>query len=172
MPKHTDGQHKAPICPAGYLNHDHAGSILQHEPGLWQPWRVHTDVGIHIAWGVNECSIEPCLTQCRVPAVRSSALAHKMHRCSCSLRIFRYQLIACVSAVPGKKKRKGIRKEQKELAKLLHRSHLLCLLGRGLLYDQAASDLMLQVGHLLLQHLKVTYGLKTNCSKWGRLFSS
>lgn len=49
--------------------------------------------------------------------------------------------------MPGKKKRKGNTKEQKELARLLHRTHLLCLLARGLLYDQAASDPMLQARH-------------------------
>ena len=31
------------------------------------------------------------------------------------------------------------------MARLLHRTHLLCLLSRGLLYDQAASDALLQV---------------------------
>lgn len=31
------------------------------------------------------------------------------------------------------------------MARLLHRTHLLCLLSRGLLFDQAASDALLQV---------------------------
>ena len=46
---------------------------------------------------------------------------------------------------PSRARRKGITKEQREMARLLHRTHMLCLLSRGLLYDQAASDAVLQV---------------------------
>ena len=42
------------------------------------------------------------------------------------------------------------------MARLLHRSHLLCLLSRGLLYDQAASDPLLQVGYLVLDFASTT----------------
>ena len=46
---------------------------------------------------------------------------------------------------PSKARRKGITKQQREMACLLHRTHMLCLLSQGLLYDQAASDPLLQV---------------------------
>ena len=46
---------------------------------------------------------------------------------------------------PSRPRRKGITKEEREMARLLHRTHLLCLLSRGLLFDQAASDPLLQV---------------------------
>lgn len=52
-----------------------------------------------------------------------------------------------VCAGPSKPRRKGITKEDREMARLLHRTHLLCLLSRGLLYDEAANDPLLQVGH-------------------------
>ena len=51
-----------------------------------------------------------------------------------------------VTAGPSRPRRKGISKEDREMACLLHRTHLLCLLSRGLLYDQAASHALLQVG--------------------------
>lgn len=36
-------------------------------------------------------------------------------------------------------------KKRREAARRLHRAHLLCLLGRGSLYDAAACDPLLQV---------------------------
>ena len=48
-------------------------------------------------------------------------------------------------AGPSRPRRKGITKEDREMARLLHRTHLLCLLSRGLLYDEAANDPLLQV---------------------------
>lgn len=50
----------------------------------------------------------------------------------------------------SKARRKGITKEEREMARLLHRTHLLCLLSRGLLFDQAASDPLLQATLLSL----------------------
>ncbi|KAL0038560.1 hypothetical protein WJX77_010735 [Trebouxia sp. C0004] len=51
---------------------------------------------------------------------------------------------------PSKLRRKGITKADRETARLLHRTHLLCLLSRGLLYDEGASDPLLQVTMLSL----------------------
>ncbi|KAL4536811.1 hypothetical protein Ndes2437B_g06215 [Nannochloris sp. 'desiccata'] len=42
------------------------------------------------------------------------------------------------------RRRQAFAKEDRETARLVHRSHLLCLLGRGLLYDAAADDPLLQ----------------------------
>ena len=47
----------------------------------------------------------------------------------------------------GKKARPPVTREDRERALLLHRAHLLCLLGRGLLLDAAVSDCILQVLH-------------------------
>jgi len=44
----------------------------------------------------------------------------------------------------GNRRRQAFTKEDRETARLVHRSHLLCLLGRGLLYDAAADDPLLQ----------------------------
>lgn len=42
-------------------------------------------------------------------------------------------------------KRQGVTKKERQSAQRLHRSHLLCLLGRALLFDKAATDAELQV---------------------------
>lgn len=47
-------------------------------------------------------------------------------------------------------KRRSFTKADREAARLVHRSHLLCLLGRGLLYDQAADDALLQAAAVSL----------------------
>ncbi|KAL0052801.1 hypothetical protein WJX82_007986 [Trebouxia sp. C0006] len=53
-------------------------------------------------------------------------------------------------AGPSRPRRKGITKEDREMARLLHRTHLLCLLSQGLLYDEAANDPLLQATMLSL----------------------
>ncbi|KAK9840463.1 hypothetical protein WJX74_010195 [Apatococcus lobatus] len=45
---------------------------------------------------------------------------------------------------PQASKRKGFTKEDREEARLIHRSHILCLLARAMLLDAAASDPLLQ----------------------------
>ncbi|KAL3141472.1 hypothetical protein ABBQ32_005034 [Trebouxia sp. C0010 RCD-2024] len=61
-----------------------------------------------------------------------------------------FDVEASTEAGPSRPRRKGITKEDREMARLLHRTHLLCLLSRGLLYDQAASDALLQATMLSL----------------------
>ncbi|KAA6419983.1 MAG: DNA repair complementing XP-C cells-like [Trebouxia sp. A1-2] len=53
-------------------------------------------------------------------------------------------------AGPSRPRRKGITKEDRETARLLHRTHLLCLLSQGLLYDEGANDPLLQATMLSL----------------------
>ena len=54
------------------------------------------------------------------------------------------------SAAAGGVKRRGVNKADREQAQMVHRSHLLCLLGRGLMHDAAASDPLLQAQLLSL----------------------
>lgn len=49
-----------------------------------------------------------------------------------------------IEDIKKKRRRFNWTKEDKELARLVHRSHLGCLLGRALLYDRAANDDLLQ----------------------------
>ena len=51
---------------------------------------------------------------------------------------------------PPPRQRQTYTKEDREIARLVHRSHLLCLLGRGLLFDAAADDPDLQATLLSL----------------------
>ncbi|KAL8246727.1 hypothetical protein R6Q59_007943 [Mikania micrantha] len=54
---------------------------------------------------------------------------------------------------PGTAKRKPIRRasaEEKEVAELVHRTHLLCLIGRGRLIDSACDDPLIQAALLSL----------------------
>jgi hypothetical protein len=50
---------------------------------------------------------------------------------------------------------KRVTKKERELAQLIHRTHLLCLLGRGMFLDKVANDPLIQasVSSLLPQHL-------------------
>ncbi|KVI08621.1 DNA repair protein Rad4 [Cynara cardunculus var. scolymus] len=51
-------------------------------------------------------------------------------------------------ASPGTSKRKSVRRasaEEKQVAELVHRTHLLCLLGRGRLIDSACDDPLIQL---------------------------
>ncbi|XP_024980877.1 DNA repair protein RAD4 isoform X2 [Cynara cardunculus var. scolymus] len=56
-------------------------------------------------------------------------------------------------ASPGTSKRKSVRRasaEEKQVAELVHRTHLLCLLGRGRLIDSACDDPLIQASLLSL----------------------
>lgn len=53
---------------------------------------------------------------------------------------------------PPQKKRATITKVDRQYAAMLHQAHLLFLLGRGLLFDRAADDPMLQVPHIRPQN--------------------
>lgn len=57
-------------------------------------------------------------------------------------------------AEPENRKRR-VTKKDRELAQLIHRTHLLCLLGRGLFLDMVANDPIIQalVSSLLPEHL-------------------
>ncbi|XP_042029176.1 DNA repair protein RAD4-like isoform X1 [Salvia splendens] len=74
-----------------------------------------------------------------------------------SLHSFPEDLVNGVSVefdvLPGSAKRKLIRRataEEKELAELVHKAHLLCLLGRGRLIDSACNDPLIQASLLSL----------------------
>ncbi|XP_076925936.1 DNA repair protein RAD4-like [Bidens hawaiensis] len=59
---------------------------------------------------------------------------------------------------PGTAKRKPIRRasaEEKEVAELVHRAHLLCLIGRGRLIDSACDDPLIQAALLSLLPAKL-----------------
>lgn len=61
-------------------------------------------------------------------------------------------------ASPGTTKRKPIRRasaEEKQVAELVHRTHLLCLLGRGRLVDSACDDPLIQASLLSLLPAKL-----------------
>lgn len=62
-----------------------------------------------------------------------------------------------IGAGPLRARRKGITKEEREMARLLHRTHMLCLLSRGLLFDQAANDPLLQVNRWVPKLLMACY---------------
>jgi hypothetical protein len=72
-------------------------------------------------------------------------------------------------------RRRGISKRQREAARELHRTHLLCLLARGTLYDSAANEPILQASARLPQ-LSTTYLQFIHCmcerptgeGGWGR----
>nr|XP_043635200.1 DNA repair protein RAD4 [Erigeron canadensis] len=56
-------------------------------------------------------------------------------------------------SAPGTAKRKPVRRasaEEKEVAELVHRTHLLCLLGRGRLIDSACDDSLIQASIMSL----------------------
>jgi len=55
-------------------------------------------------------------------------------------------------------------KEDKDLARLIHRSHLLCLLGRAMLYDTAADDPTLQALMVSLVPSKILQTLPVSSS--------
>lgn len=55
-----------------------------------------------------------------------------------------YCLLADTSAI-AKRPRQTFSKEERELARLVHRTHALCLLAQGVLHDVAANDSSVQV---------------------------
>lgn len=64
-----------------------------------------------------------------------------------------------------KAKRRAFTKADRERARTLHRVHMLCLLARGLLYDEAAGSPLLQVGGWV----RAGWGLSGVCAAaWSR----
>ncbi|KAK9823314.1 hypothetical protein WJX72_001861 [[Myrmecia] bisecta] len=72
------------------------------------------------------------------------------------------------SGAPAKRRKRPPSAEERAVAKLVHQAHLLCLLARGRMQDQAASDPMLQALVLsladpkLLPHNHPSHGVATD----------
>ena len=64
-------------------------------------------------------------------------------------------LISLEKGLVAPPKRQGVTKEERQATQRLHRAHLLCLLGRALLYDAAVDDPTLQVGGWVREHVLI-----------------
>lgn len=65
---------------------------------------------------------------------------------------------------------KRVTKKERELAQLIHRTHLLCLLGRGMFLDKVANDPLIQasVSSLLPKHLILSSNIEVSPSDENR----